>query len=125
MASAVKGLCDKTYYQDRPTSVDERIASYLVIAFPSAVVNRELDPSGAYNDYTTTVLLYVYVRDRMSASNPAAIDLAVMDEKVSAAMKVFPVDNDLFRVVRPELVMQVNDGSGFHVAIIRARLRTK
>lgn len=125
IASVVKGICDKTYYQDRPSSVDERLGSYLVISFPSAIVNNELSPDGSYNDYTTTVLLEVYVRDKMCASNPTGIDLAAMETKLSALLKSFPIDDKHFYVTRPELVMQSNDNSGFHVAVIRAKLRTK
>lgn len=125
IAGAVKGVCDKTYYQDRPTSIDKRVNSYLVVSLPSNVVNNELDPSGAYNDYTTTVLLEVYVRDKMSASNPVAMDVKNMDEKVGKVLKSFPIDTDSIFVTRPEIVMQDNDDSGFHVTLIRARLRTK
>lgn len=125
VAEAVKKICDKTYYQDRPTSVDTTINSYLVISLPSAIENNELDPSGAYNDYTTTLLIEVYVRDRMSASNPIGINLQVMDEKVKKVLEKFPIDTAKIYVTRPEIVMQDNDESGFHVTLIRARLRTK
>lgn len=125
VSGAIKGICDKTYYQDRPSSVDERIESYAVVSLPSAIVNNEMDPGGAYRDYTTTVLIEVYVRDAMSASNPIGINLKVMEEKVQEVLKKFPIDTDVAFVSRPELVMQENDGTGFHVTLIRARLRTK
>lgn len=125
VAKAVKGVCDKTYYQDRPTSVDTKINSYLVIALTSNIVNQELDPRGGYHDYTTTLLLEVYVRDKMSASNPVGIDLKAMDEKVGKVMDLFPINGDSIYVTQPEVVMQDNDNSGFHVTLIRARLRTK
>lgn len=125
IAKSVKGICDKTYYRDRPTSVVERINSYLVISLPSNIVNNEIDPSGAYNDYTTTVLLEVYVRDKMSASNPVEMNIKVMDEKVGKTLAAFPINTGNIFVTRPEIVMQENDGSGFHVTLIRARLSTK
>lgn len=125
VSGAIKGICDKTYYQDRPTSVDERINSYAVISLPSAIVNNEMDPSGAYRDFTTTVIIEVYVRDNMSASNPIGINLKVMQEKVQSVLEKFPIDTSSVLVSRPELVMQDNDGTGFHVTLIRARLRTK
>lgn len=125
IAGVVKNICDKTFYQDRPTAVDSRIGSYLVISLPSNIRNNETDPSGAYNDYTTTVFLEVYVRDKMAAQNPIGIDLKTMDEKVSAVLSVFPLDTSYIHVTRPEIVMQDSDGSGFHVTLIRATLRTK
>lgn len=125
VARIVKGVCDKTYYQDRPTAIDEKVNSYLVISLPSSIVNQELDPRGGYRDYTTTLLLEVYVRDKMAASNPIGIDLAAMDEKVSKVVKLIPFDTDNIHVTQPEVVLNDNDDSGFHVTLIRARLRTK
>lgn len=125
IARVAKDICDKTYYQDRPTSVDKRLDNYLVISLPSNIVNQEVDPNGGYHDYTTTVLIEVYVRDKMSASNPVGIDLKTMDEKVTKVMKLFPIDTDNIFVTRPEIVLDDNDDSGFHVTLIRARLRTK
>lgn len=125
VAGVVKNVCDKTYYQDRPTSIDQRVNSYLVISMPSSIVNQELNPNGEYNDYTTTVLLEVYVRDQMSAKNPVGVDLRLMDEKVTKVLSLFPISTDKIFVTRPEIVMQDNDDSGFHVTLIRARLRTK
>lgn len=92
---------------------------------PSPIVNNELDPSGAYNDFTTTLLLEVYVRDNMSASNPVSMNMKVMDEKVGKVLKIFPIDTNTIFATRPEIVLNDNDGSGFHVTLIRARLRTK
>lgn len=125
VSGAIKGICDKTYYQDRPTSVDERNNSYAVVSLPSAIVNNEMDPSGAYRDFTTTVIIEVYARDNMSSSNPVGINLKVMQEKVQSILEKFPIDTSSVFVSRPELVMQDNDGTGFHVTLIRARLRTK
>lgn len=121
----MKGICDRLYCQDRPTAVDTRINSYVVISLPSVIANNEMDPSGAYNDYSTTVLIEVYVRDKMSAKNPIGIDLNAMDEKVSMVMRLLPYESKGVQVTRPEVIMQSNDGSGFHVTLIRAMLRTK
>lgn len=121
----MKGIGDRLYCQDRPTAVDTRINSYVVISLPSVIANNEMDPSGAYNDYSTTVLIEVYVRDKMSSKNPICIDLNAMDEKVSMVMRLLPYESKGVQVTRPEVVMQSNDGSGFHVTLIRAMLRTK
>lgn len=125
IAGKVKDVCDKTYYMDRPTSVDSKVNTYLVISLPSGIVNKELNPAGDYNFYSTTIALEVYVRDKMSASNPVAVNLGVMDEKVKKILAAFPIDVDGLFVTRPQVVMQDNDGSGFHVTFIRARLTTK
>ncbi len=125
IAGLAKGICDKTFYQDRPSAIDSRVGSYLVISLPSDIRNNELDPCGGYNDYTTTVYFEVYVRDKTSSQNPVGIDLKSMDEKVSAVLSLFPVNTSHIHVTRPEVVLQDSDGSGFHLTLIRALLRTK
>lgn len=125
IAAVVKDVCDKTYYKDRPTSIDGRIDSYLVISMPSAILNNEISDNGEYNDYSTTLLLEVYVRDTMSSKNPIGIDLKTMDEKVTKVLGLFPINTAALTATEPTIVLQDNDDSGFHVTLIRARLRTK
>lgn len=59
----VKGICGKVYPQDRPSAVDERIDSYIVVGLPSGIYNNEIGQNGEYNDYKTTAQIEVYVRD--------------------------------------------------------------
>lgn len=125
IAKAVSGICDKGYYQDRPTSVTDRPDSYVVIHFPSSIYNNEIGQKGEYRDFDTTVQLEVYVRDKMSAENPIGIDVSTMDEKVKKILARFPISTSDFSVTRPMITLQTNDDSGFHVTIIQGRLKTK
>ena len=125
IAKAVSGICDKGYYQDRPTSVADRPDSYVVIHFPSSIYNNEIGQKGEYRDFDTTVQLEVYVRDKMSAENPIGIDVSTMDEKVKRILSRFPISTSDFSVTRPMITLQTNDDSGFHVTIIQGRLKTK
>ena len=125
IAKAVNGICDKGYYQDRPASVTERPDSYIVISLPSAVYNNELGERGEYNDFSTTVVLEVYVRDFVSASNPNGMDVKKMDEKVDAVLKLFPINTKDFKINKPQITLQASDKSGFHVTFIQAQLTTK
>lgn len=125
IAKAVSGICDKGYYQDRPTSVADRPDSYVVIYFPSSIYNNEIGQNGEYRDFDTTVQLEVYVRDKMSAENPIGIDVSTMDEKVKRILSRFPISTTDFSVTRPMITLQTNDDSGFHVTIIQGRLKTK
>lgn len=122
---SVKGICDKTYLRSRPKSVEERIGSYLVLSLPYAIRNNEIDESGAYNDFTTTVQIEIYVRDKVSASNPNGFNVNVMDEKVEEVRSVFPISTENVLVISPIITMQDDDGDGFGVTIIQARLRTR
>lgn len=125
IAKAVNGICDKGYYQDRPTSVTDRPDSYVVIHFPSSIYNNEIGQNGEYRDFDTTVQLEVYVRDKMSAENPIGIDVSTMDAKVKEVLSRFPISTSDFSVTRPMITLQTNDDSGFHVTIIQGRLKTK
>ena len=122
---SVKGICDKTYLRSRPKSVEDRIDSYLVLSLPYAIRNNEIDESGAYNDFTTTVQIEIYVRDKVSASNPNGFNVNVMSEKVEKAFSVFPISTENVLVISPIITMQDDDGDGFAVTIIQARLRTR
>ena len=125
IAKAVSGICDKGYYQDRPTSVADRPDSYIVVHFPSSIYNNEIGQNGEYRDFDTTVQLEVYVRDKMSSENPIGIDVSTMDAKVKDVLSRFPISTSDFSVTRPMITLQTNDDSGFHVTIIQGRLKTK
>lgn len=125
IAKAVSGICDKGYYQDRPTSVADRPDSYVVIHFPSSIYNNEIGQKGEYRDFDTIAQLEVYVRDKMSAENPIGIDVSTMDDKVKRILSRFPISTSDFSVTRPMITLQTNDDSGFHVTIIQGRLNTK
>lgn len=125
IAKSVNGICDKGYYQDRPSSVTDSPNSYIVISLPSAVYNNELGERGEYNDFSTTVVFEIYVRDIVSASNPNCIDIKTMDDKVSAILKLFPIDTKDFKINKPQITLQTSDKSGFHVTFIQAQLNTK
>ncbi|WP_315314968.1 hypothetical protein [Prevotella pallens] len=125
IAKVVNGICDNGYYQDRPASVTDKLNSYIVINLPSAVYNNELGERGEYNDFSTTVVLEVYVRDLVSASNPNGMDIKKMDEKVDAVLKLFPINTKDFKITKPQIIFQTSDKSGFHVTFIQAQLNTK
>lgn len=125
--NAVDEICDKRYLKDRPKSVpvSERPDSYIVIRLPYAIYNNEISDSGEYNDFTTTVQIQIYVRDKVSSKNPNEFNVLAMDEKVEKVMKLFPIITEDFIVSRPSVTMQTGDGDGFAVTIIQGFLRTK
>ena len=125
IAKVVNGICDKGYYQDRPASVTDRPDSYIVINLPSAIYNNELGERGEYNDFSTTVVIEVYVRDIATANNPNSMDIKTMNDKVSSILELFPINNKDFKITSPHISLQTSDKSGFHVTFIQGQLRTK
>ena len=98
--NAVDGICDKRYLKDRPKSVlvNERPDSYIVISMPYAIYNNEIGDSGVYNDFTTTVQIEIFVRDKVSSKNPNEFNVLSMSDKVDKALKLFPITTDRFTV---------------------------
>ena len=125
--NTVDGICDKRYLKDRPKSVlvNERPDSYIVISMPYAIYNNEIGDSGVYNDFTTTVQIEIFVRDKVSYKNPNEFNVLSMSDKVDKVMKLFPITTERFTVTRPRVTMQDGDGDGFSVTIIQGFLRTR
>lgn len=125
VGNAMKGVCDRVFQRNRPKAVDKKINSYIVVFFPSSIYNNEMNSDGVYNDYSTTLQLEVYVKDKVSAENPNTLDVAQVDEKVKAVMDKFPISTKNLIVSNPRITLQTDDGAGFSVTIIQGRLRTK
>lgn len=125
VGNAMKGVCDRVFPRNRPKSVDKKINSYIVVFFPSSIYNNEMNSDGAYNDYSTTLQIEVYVKDKASADNPNALDVSQVDDKVKSVMDRFPISTKNIIVTNPMITMQTDDGDGYSVTIIQGRLRTK
>ena len=59
VGNAVKGVCDRVYAHDRPKAVSDRPDSYIVVVFPSVILNNEMNSEGTFNDYTTTAQIEI------------------------------------------------------------------
>ena len=125
LGNAMKGVCANIYPRSRPKSVDKNISSYIVVNVPYAIRNNEIDGSGSYNDYTTTIQIEVYVKDKVSSANPNGFNLVEMDCKVKAILSRFPIMTDNIVVTKPRVAMQADDGDGFSVTIVQGMLRTR
>ena len=125
VGNAMKGVCDRVLPRNRPKAVDKKINSYIVVFFPSSIYNNEMNSDGAYNDYSTTLQIEVYVKDKASADNPNTLDVSKVDDKVKSVMDRFPISTKNIIVTNPMITMQTDDGDGYSVTIIQGRLRTK
>jgi len=125
IGTAVKGVCEKVYARNRPKSVENRPESYIVVRLPYSIKNEEMDFAGTYNDYTTTAQIEIYVRDTVSARNPNGADIEGLSEKVARVMEKFPIMTENIVVTRPRVTLQTDDGEGYGVAIVTARVRTR
>lgn len=123
IGTAMKGICDKIYPKNRPNSVDEKISSYIVVRLPSGIYNQEI--GWGYNDFTTTVQIEVYVRNKTSSKAPNGFDIKTTSDKVDKILSKFPISTKNITVAHPTITLQADDGNGFDVTIIQGKLRTK
>ncbi len=123
IGAAMKGVCDKIYPKNRPSSVDTKINSYIVVRLPSGIYNQEI--GYGYNDFVTTAQVEVYVRNKTTSKSPNGFDVATTSDKVQEVLEKFPIATDNITVTRPVITFQSDDGDGFDVTIIQGTLRTK
>lgn len=121
---AVEGICERTFIQDRPKSVIDSLNDYMVVKAVSSFNNREVDEKGSYDYYESTVQIEIYVKDRVSASNPNQINILSIDDKVTQVLSLFPIKDRHIHAMRPRVTLSISDGNGFHCTIIQARLTT-
>lgn len=125
LGNAMKGVCDNIYPRSRPKAVNKNISSYIVVNVPYRIKNNEMNDNGDYNDYTTTIQIEVYVKDKVSCANPNGFNIDEMSKKVIDVLKRFPISTDNILVTKPRIAIQADDGDGFSVTIIQGSLRTK
>lgn len=125
MYNAVKGLADKTYLLERPSSTSDSLNSFIVCNLPSAIYNQEMSDDGEYDDYTTTAQFEIYVRDRVTSTNINQVDIMSLSRLVSSVLRLFPMSLDHCVITNPVETLSISDGKQFHCTIIQGKLRTK
>lgn len=125
LGNAVKGICDVVIARNRPDTVDKRYDSFIVVSLPYTIRNNEISDDGSYNDYSTTVQISIYTRNRVSSSLGNCTDLDAMDEKLEKVLSVFPIQTPRIIVTKPKVILQTDDGDGFDITMIQGRLRTR
>lgn len=125
IGKAVNGIGDRTYARSRPKSVDTRLGSYVVVRLPYSIRNGEMDSDGRSNYFSTTAQVELYVRDRSTSASLNGADIDALSEKLGQLMGVFPIVTENMVVSRPRVTLQADDGNGFGVAVVQARLRTR
>ena len=125
LGNAVKGICDVVIARNRPYTVDKRYDSFIVVRLPYTIRNNEISDDGSYNDYSTTVQISIYTRNRVSSSLGNCTDLDAMDEKLERVLSVFPIRTPRIIVTKPKVILQTDDGDGFDITMIQGRLRTR
>lgn len=123
--NAMQGIADKVYL-DRPDATSDSVNSYIVVASPNYVSNREIDPMGGLDYYVGTINIYAYVKDKPTSKATKQSFIKRIDTLSCEIQQRFPVvDRDLnVKLHKPRVVMSSSDGEGWHYVLITTRLTT-
>lgn len=122
----VRGICGKTYLQERPNAVTSSLKEFVVVSIPYAFSNKTL---GEADDWwlDVTVSIEIYVADKKTASNPKEFNTARMKTLRDGVFGLFPMmdDESRFKITRPRTVIPASsDGNGYHYTRIQAKMTT-
>ena len=123
MRDMVKGtVSDHVFLQERPSSVERSMDDFVVVSLPVQIHEVEMGQDDEYGYYQTTVRFEIFVRDRATASNPNAVNINIVNDKLKRLKGLFPVKRDGILIQKPTiLIPSAKDGEGFHYTVIQAR----
>ena len=119
LTDTLKGLNQKIFLQNRPSAVDEKMQSFLVVSLPGRL---ETDiHGGEMIQNRTTGVIYAFYRGK-SDGTPNIVGQTTLDGNV---MSLFPMKGECVECVRPELLNRGFDDLGFHVSAIYFDIRVR
>ena len=122
---ALKTVVDNVYLNN-PQAVADKVSEYAVIAPSNYVSNREMDTSGEFDHYVTSVTIALFVRDKKTSKATGQMNILKIDALLKKVLALFPIaDKEKnVKVNRPRVTLSTSDGDGWHYTIITARLTT-
>lgn len=120
----LKDEVDKVFLFDRPESVAESLKTFIVLRPTSSLTNMESSDNSTFEYYECGFSIEVFVRDKVSASNPNQARIGEMSRLVQSIISKFPIRTGYARLYRPSVFLQSKDGKGFHVTVIHSNLTT-
>lgn len=118
LTDAVKGIGKKTFL-DRPKSVEKELDNFIVVDIPTEI-RRSIKGSIDFkaNGYGT---FSVFVK----AKTDGTPNIGSESELVQRVLDVFPINGKHVKATNPSILIQGDDGFGFHVTQITFKLGTK
>lgn len=118
LVGAVNGIGKKTYL-DRPKSVTEELANFIVVDIPTEIrgmvkgsVDFKADCYGTFSVFC-------------KAKTDATINIGSQSELTQKVLDLFPINGKYITASRPRVLMQGEDGYGYQVTQITFSLHTK
>ena len=95
----------------RPGAVGEQIKDFVVISLPVTIYNKNVQQ-------LTTIRIEIATRNKATG----IANIARLQEMLDALMAKFPIVERRFSVTSPNLVLKGNDGLGFTLWNVQAKL---
>lgn len=113
------GKIGKRVFLDRPKNVSEELVSFIVVDLPTEIrgkVKGSIDVlAGCYGTFS------VFCK----AKTDATINIRTQSVLVQEVLDLFPINGEHISASSPRVLMQGDDGYGYHVTQITFSLRTK
>lgn len=119
LSTTLKKVNQKIYLQNRPSSVDEKMQSFLVVSLPGRLETGI--HGGELLQNRTTGIIYAFYRCK-SDGTPNISGQTSLDGNV---LSLFPMKGEFVECVRPELLNRGFDDLGFHVSAIYFDIRVR
>lgn len=118
LVAAVNGIGKKTFL-DRPKTGTEELANFLVVDLPTDLRGR------VKGDFDFTVSCYGTISVYCKAKTDSTPNIGIQSELTQKVLDVFPINSKHITASNPSVLMQGEDGYGYHVTEITFKLRTK
>lgn len=118
LVAAVNGIGKKTFL-DRPKNGTEELANFVVVDIPTELRGR------VKGDFNFTVESYGTISVFCKAKTDSTPNITLQSELTQKVLDVFPINGKHVTASNPSVLMQGEDGYGYHVTQITFKLRTK
>ncbi len=118
LVNAVNGIGKKTFL-DRPKNSTEDLANFVVVDLPTELRGR------VKGDINFTVDSYGTFSIFCKAKTDSTPNISIQTELTQKVLDVFPINGKHITASKPSVLMQGEDGYGYHVTQITFKLRTK
>lgn len=118
LVEAVNGI-GKKIFLDRPKTVKKELVSFLVVDIPTELRGR------VKGDFDFSIGCYCTISVFCKAKTDSTPNIDMQSELIQKVLDVFPINSRHIAASNPRVLLQGEDGYGYHVTEITFKLRTK
>lgn len=111
MCKRLSDVAERVFPEHRPSALSKQTDNMIVVSLPIAI-----DDQNAWQK--TTMRIEIFVRNRSSGISPTR----ELEQILNAVLEKFPIVSERYSVTNPKIVLKGDDGLGFTVWNIQAKL---